>query len=583
MFCPRLIAHFNADKFHSRYNLKRRVTSLPPISSEIFTEKVLQAQASSTAAATKASFEKSCTACARTYFSENAYQNHLGSQKHKANIANARERRADDETSSMMSSTFSLGEPTSSKQEEIDSEAEEEFSEVVEALKKSNLKEISPATRRPSRPQHSAEVEDDIDSDATASSVTARDLDTPMEVSVKRCLFCNFESPSVELNAAHMERIHGMFIPERSYLVNLEGLVGALFEKIHLFHECLYCGKVKPTIFGLQTHMRDMGHCKIPFDTEEEQLEIGEFYDFTSTYSDVEDESDSEDELPGKQSGGVKLGAKRPSTTDQEGDEEMEDGWETDSSASSLDSADLTAVPLDQRTHRYEKLNQHPHHSHSDPRPHRNKDGFHSHAHKHTNAVFYSDYELHLPSGRVAGHRSLNKYYRQNLHSYPSAAEREERLAIEAAESSDTDMEGQQISRRDGGERGRALTSRANLGMVGVTAEKRKEVQAAEKRSRKVEQREQRKTQWYNNKQSNMQKHFRVRSHDSVPQAQLLTICRILCSSDLDRAVSKSFAIGSSVYGIASDDFYLGRWLVWHCIVWEFRNIRRRNKVSGLP
>jgi len=270
--------------------------------------------------------------------------------------------------------------------------------------------------------------------------------------------------------------------------------------------------------------MRDKGHCKIPFDTEEEQLEIGEFYDFTSTYSDVEDESDSEDELPGKQSGGVKLGAKRPLTTDEEGDEEMEDGWETDSSASSLDSADLTAVPLDQRTHRYEKLNQHPHHSHSDPRPHRNKDGFHSHAHKHNNAVFYSDYELHLPSGRVAGHRSLNKYYRQNLHSYPSAAEREERLAIEAAESSDTDMEDQQISRRDGGERGRALASRANLGMVGVTAEKRKEVQAAEKRSRRVEQREQRKTQWYNNKQSNMQKHFRVSSRHSVPQAQLLII-----------------------------------------------------------
>jgi hypothetical protein len=57
---------------------------------------------------------------------------------------------------------------------------------------------------------------------------------------------------------------------------------------------------------------------------------------------------------------------------------------------------------------------------------------------------------------------------------------------------------------------------------------------------------------------------------------------RILCSSDLDRAVSKSFAIGSSVSGVASDDHYLGRWLVGHCMVWEFRNIRRRNKVSEL-
>ena len=310
-----------------------------------------------------------------------------------------------------------------------------------------------------------------------------------------------------------------MFIPEKNYLVDLDGLIGALNEKIYEYHECLYCRKLKPSVFGLQTHMRDKGHCKIPFFTEEEQLEIGEFYDFRSTYSDAEEESDSEGALPGeKKSGGVKLGAKRQvKTMDEDGDEEMEegDGWETDSSESSLDSADLTAVPLDDRTEQYQKLSQHPHHSHSDPRPHRNKDGFHSHAHKHVHAVFYSDYELHLPSGRTVGHRSLNKYYRQNLHSHPSPAEREERLAIEAAASSDSEEEeqDQRVARRNERERGRALTSRANggLGMAGVTMEKRKEVQRTEKTSRKLEERERRKFQWANNKQSNSQKHFRVR------------------------------------------------------------------------
>jgi pre-60S factor REI1 len=502
------------DTLDSRYNLKRRVTSLPPISSEVFTEKVLQAQASSTAAASKAAYEKMCTVCARTYFSENAYQNHLGSQKHKAKLATMGDKHGDDETSSVMSSTFSLGEPTATNKEEIDSEAEEEFNEVVEGIKKTNLKDIPPVSRRPSRPHHSADVEEETEgSVATASSVTANG-ETP---SLKRCLFCNYDSPSIPLNAAHMERIHGMFIPEKIYLVDLDGLIGALNEKIYEYHECLYCGKLKPSVFGLQTHMRDKGHCKIPFFTEEEQLEIGEFYDFSSTYSDVEEDSDSEDALPGeKKSGGVKLGAKRQAkTTDEDGDEEMEegDGWETDSSESSLDSADLTAVPLDDRTEQYERLSQHPHHSHTDPRPHRHKDGFHSHAHKHAHAVFYSDYELHLPSGRTAGHRSLNKYYRQNLHSHPSPAEREERLAIEAAASSASEEEqDERVASLNERERGRALTSRANggLGMVGVATEKRKEVQQAEKRSRKVEERERRKFQWGNNKQSNSQKHFRV-------------------------------------------------------------------------
>ena len=525
----------------SRYNLKRRVTSLPPITSEVFTEKVLQAQASSNAAATKASYEKTCTVCARTYFSENAFQNHLGSQKHKAKLVTAEDRNAGEEASSVMSSTFSLGEPTATN-EEIDSEAEEEFNEVVEGIKKTNLKDIPPVTRRPSRPHHSAGVEEEREgSVATASSVTAHDDDTPMETSLKRCLFCNFDSPSIPLNAAHMERIHGMFIPERNYLVDLDGLIGSLHEKIHEYHECLYCGKLKPSVFGLQTHMRDKGHCKIPFGTEDEQLEIGEFYDFTSTYSDIEEESDSEDELPGKKkSGGVKLGAKRDAKiTDEDCDENMDegDGWETDSSASSLDSADLTAVPLDQRTHQYEKLDQHPHHSHSDPRPHRNKDGWHSHAHKHAHAVFYSDYELHLPSGRTAGHRSLNKYYRQNLHNHPSPTERQEQLAIQGAEDSDSEMEDQQVARRTDRERGRALTSRANggLGMVGVTTEKRREVQAAEKRSRKVEERERRKFQWGNNKQSNSQKHFRVCNCHFHNLSLPLTCSRIRYYSDLEK------------------------------------------------
>ena len=430
------------------------------------------------------------------------------------------EQPADNEAGSVMSSTFSLGEPMATADMEIDSEAEEEFNEVVESIKTTNLKDVPPVTRRPSRPHHSAAVEEKEGSVATASSVTAQDEDVPEEILLKRCLFCNFESPSTALNATHMERFHGMFIPERHYLVDLEGLFGSLYEKIHEYHECLYCGKLKPTVFGLQTHMRDKGHCKIPFDTEDQQLEIGEFYDFTSTYSDGEEDSGSEDELPGKKrSGGVKVGAKREAkTTDEEGDENMEDGegWETDSSASSLDSADLTAVPLDQRTHQYEKLDQHPHHSHSDPRPHRNKDGFHSHAHKHTHAVFYSEYELHLPSGRTAGHRSLNKYYRQNLHNHPSSAERQEQLAIEAAASSESEEEqDERVARRNDRERGRALTSRANggLGMVGVTAEKRKEVQLLEKRTRKVEDRERRRYQWGVNKQNNMQKHYRVSRH----------------------------------------------------------------------
>lgn len=71
-------------------------------------------------------------------------------------MAEAGERPMDDEADSVMSSTFSLGDPVNGKEETIDSDAEEEFNEVVEGIKKTNLKDAQPATRRPTRPHHSA-------------------------------------------------------------------------------------------------------------------------------------------------------------------------------------------------------------------------------------------------------------------------------------------------------------------------------------------------------------------------------------------------------------------------------------------
>ncbi|ORY61268.1 C2H2 type zinc finger-containing protein [Pseudomassariella vexata] len=503
-----------------RYNLKRRVASLPPISSEVFTEKVVQARAATTAEADKAGFQQICNVCQRTYFSENSYQNHIGSQKHKAKEA-AMQRRGpasvpDDEASSVMSSTFSLGDPLPSEKGEVDSDAEDEFSDVVEGLKKTNLSdrpvERSSPVKRPTNPQPSAEGQYKPDQTVSeASSEAVSTSTTPVAVvTLKSCLFCNYESPTVPLSVVHMERIHGMFIPEKQYLVNLDGLIGALQQRIQELYECLYCGKMKNNAFAVQTHMRDKGHCKIPYTTEYEQLEIGEFYDFRSTYSD--DESDDEEDGGENQNGGVKLGARRVATTVGDAGDEFtgeEEGWETDSSASSCDSDDLTSIPVDQHYHQYERLDKHPHHTSHDPRHHHQLDGWHSHAHKHR-AIFYDDTQLHLPSGRAVGHRSLNKYYRQNLHSHPSPEERAERLAIAAGSSPDAmevDGDGNQVAEHEGRGRTRAIVSRPD-GLQGVTDEKKKEVRRAAQRARKVENNAQKRNQWKVNKEHNHQKYY---------------------------------------------------------------------------
>ncbi|KAI4280437.1 MAG: hypothetical protein L6R38_004447 [Xanthoria sp. 2 TBL-2021] len=518
-----------------RYNLKRRVASLPPLSSEVFAEKVLTAQATSTAAAAKASFERQCTACQKTYYSENAYQNHLGSQKHRLRLAalNKGDPTKDPETESVVSSALSLGDPINpTPTESIGPEAEAEFSKVVDGIKETNLDDHNFVSRRPSRPHHSGtddRPEHPLSQPATAdiTPVASRPrspAQTAATAPLKQCLFCNYESPTFKLSVLHMHRFHGLFIPEQAYLVDLEGLVAYLYGKITELHECLWCHKCKGSTESIQTHMRDKGHCNISYDSETEMIEVGQFYDFRSSYSDPESDLGEEDEDEDMKDieGGVKLGGKKCLKTvisDANGDQEMQEGadenaegWETDSSASSIASEDLTAIPIDDRSEAYKRLPLSRHHSHTDPRHHHQIDGFHSHAHSHR-AVFRDDYELHLPSGRTAGHRSLARYYRQNLHNYPSAAERVERQQrmIENARSEDTDEDMDDGSDHQDDSRGRQVATRANgnLSMVGVADSKKRELRAVEKRDRRREQRAQRQQEWSVNKKGNNQKHFR--------------------------------------------------------------------------
>ncbi|KAI5459295.1 C2H2 type zinc-finger-domain-containing protein [Mariannaea sp. PMI_226] len=499
-----------------RYNLKRRVASLPPISADVFTDKVLQARAVTSAEADKAYFERVCEACQKSYYSENAYQNHLSSHKHKLKEAQGGQptpKKTDDETTSVISSTFSLGEPLATK-DSVDSDAEEEFNHIVEGLQNASIAQQRPSpVKRPSNPQpevNAEEVDAANDRESNSATPVQSNANEP-SWTLESCLFCNYSSPDVNLNTSHMERFHGMFIPEKTYLVDLDGLLRQLQTKIREAHQCLFCDKVKATTFAVQTHMRDKGHCKIPFTTEYEQLDIGEYYDFRSTYSDDEEEID--DESTGDEpSGGAKLGGRRVSKTVGEDGKDIEDdgdaeGWETDSSASSMDSEDLTAIPADGQIHQYERLEKHRHHSHDDPRSRHQADGWHSHGHKHTHAVFRDEYELHLPSGKSVGHRSLNKYFRQNLHSYPTAEERAERLALEEGDGAGNDNGDRQLAHRRTDRR--QLIPRGVAGMAGASDQAKKDVRKAEQRGRTLEQFHTKRKEWvYGNKLNNHENYY---------------------------------------------------------------------------
>ncbi|KAF9126594.1 hypothetical protein BG015_004675 [Linnemannia schmuckeri] len=220
--------HYRSD-WH-RYNLKRKMVELPPVSADMFAQKVTaqkQKDADDQAAADDSS---ECKTCRKSYSSKNAFENHLASKKHKE----------------------------------------------TEAKLKAN-------------PHPAKAVEKPVKSDVD--------------------------------NIEHMTKYHGFFIPDLEYIVDLEGLIKYLGEKVSVGNICLHCngkGRQIKSLEAVRKHMVDKGHCKIPYDTESEMMEIVDFYDFRSSYPEEEqrkmreaaergeevDEDDEEEELDT----GVRLG-----------------------------------------------------------------------------------------------------------------------------------------------------------------------------------------------------------------------------------------------------------------------------------
>ncbi|KAB8346219.1 hypothetical protein FH972_023264 [Carpinus fangiana] len=468
-----------------RYNLKRRVASLPPLTSEIFNEKVLATQATAAASAARASFERVCGACSRTYFSENAYSNHLNSQKHKVKVAQLASVGGEDfETNSMMSSAFSLGESMDLKSFDGQSVTSKDDAEgdLVAGLQNTQLSK-----------ENVEIVESDSEDDEDDASTTDGKDDVSI---VQRCLFCNNKADTPQANVAHMRSTHGMFIPEKDYLVDLPGLLEHLYTRVSGLHECLFCGTVKYTTSGIQTHMRDKGHCMIAFESEEEMIEVGQFYDFSSTYSDPEDADDTSDEDEGAaRGGGVKLGGKRAAKyTNEDGDEAYEDGeWESDEDDEDMDDDDDEE---DEGSEAAGATAAKPAKAHRKPRP------------AETTPIYHDEFELHLPSGRSVGHRSLARYYRQNLHNYPvTPEERAARLAIR----DDSDNEDTRGPARGRAGRTEQAVIRANggLGMLGVSEQKKAELRATELKQVKRAKRAENQLKARVEKRANNQKHFR--------------------------------------------------------------------------
>ncbi|KAJ3049455.1 hypothetical protein HK097_009555 [Rhizophlyctis rosea] len=113
-------------------------------------------------------------------------------------------------------------------------------------------------------------------------------MESAPRLSETDCLFCSKQSPTFESAMEHMAKSHSFFIPDIEYLVDLKGLIKYLGEKVAVANVCLYCngkGRAMHSLEAVRKHMLDKGHCKILYEGGAE-LEIADFYDFSSTYPD---------------------------------------------------------------------------------------------------------------------------------------------------------------------------------------------------------------------------------------------------------------------------------------------------------
>lgn len=175
--------HYKCD-WH-RYNLKRKVAELPPVTSEEFQRRVLQQRQTDNEQLIDKSIH--CTACRKSFGNEKAFENHLNSKKHKEN-------------------------------EKIITESSE--SEVVIKV---------PAKRKESETTATI-TEDDSDYEEVDSDEWEDDTENPIDQN--NCLFCPHHSRGLLKNVQHMTIEHSFFVPDIEYCVDLRGLLVYLGGKI---------------------------------------------------------------------------------------------------------------------------------------------------------------------------------------------------------------------------------------------------------------------------------------------------------------------------------------------------------------
>lgn len=189
----------------------------------------------------------------KTYFSENAYNAHLLSKRHK-----------ELEAAAATATGSSSPEPEEQQPGTVEPTPDDAM----------DTESTTPQQRNWKAEMANAETDEQLAALIEEKRATAPRLPPT------HCIFCPHASESTEDNLEHMSRAHSFFLPYVDQIEDLEGLLRGLADVVTVENLCLYCGDTGRRMHSLDAvrkHMLDKGHAKIGEEIEEF---VEEYYDF---------------------------------------------------------------------------------------------------------------------------------------------------------------------------------------------------------------------------------------------------------------------------------------------------------------
>lgn len=253
--CQIQFPNSDSQRFHMktdwhRYNLKRRVADLTPISAEVFTEKL-------ELLSKEAKYDE---------FGFKIEDNHRSKQQGSAsttysrNFTHFRKSLRHIKSNDTEFSNFSLGDSIHSS---YHTDTESNFETNSELSYDS--------------------YDEDNESDIEGEDNYEYELESDDEISNLNCLFCGKPSDTVEANSQHMYKSHGLYIPNQRYLVDLDGLINYLIDNIVINLNCLNCNFHGKNLESIRAHLKSKAHYRLPYETREERELLAEFYKFKTS------------------------------------------------------------------------------------------------------------------------------------------------------------------------------------------------------------------------------------------------------------------------------------------------------------